>query len=132
MDILQSEDCHHFLAESIREAYRSSHKGLNSRVTVDCELRLYWTKVLGRLTRPSVRVPDIGEGGKGLEFVDEWNRPKWMLQLIILTAIQIVVSGIVGWVQDSVDKGIVCLLVSVGLSQLAVSAMVLVVPPVTC
>jgi hypothetical protein len=77
-------------------------------------------------------VPDIGEGGKGLEFVDEWNRPKWMLQLIILTAIQIVVSGIVGWVQDSVDKGIVCLLVSVGLSQLAVSAMVLVVPPVTC
>jgi len=85
---------------------------------------------MGRLSRPSVPLLEVGAGGKGLEFVEDRNRMKWLLQLLVLTGIEVIIACIVGWKKDSVDKAFIVLGGCLTLSQLSVAVLVLLVPPV--
>jgi hypothetical protein len=43
------------------------------------------------------------------KFVDSWDRLVWAFQLPFLSVIEKIISGIIGWVQVSADKGMICL-----------------------
>ncbi|KAF8537356.1 hypothetical protein BDD12DRAFT_887876 [Trichophaea hybrida] len=128
--VLASDGFQYGLAARIRSAHRLGRTIIGTQVTVDPLVRLYWTKVMGRLSRPSVPPLEVGAGGKGLEFVEDRNRKKWMLQLLVLTGVQVIVACVIGWREDSVDKAFIVLGGCLALSQLFVSVLVLLVPPV--
>jgi hypothetical protein len=46
---------------------------------------------------------------KVFKFVDSWDRLVWAFQLPFLSVIEKIISGIIGWVQFSADKGMICL-----------------------